>query len=96
MGNIESAPKPFPYGTCRVKITGGSRVALNPLEVNMFKPGDIITGTASLDLRENYPAYNLTVGLFGYKEVHFYHDPGSDRNVKVYGWDQLYCVRSVL
>ena len=56
----------------------------------MFMPGDTVTGVVELDLRDSYPAYSLKIGICGFKEVHFYHDPGSDHDVKVYNWDQLY------
>ena len=45
-----------------------------------FKPGDVISGTASIDLQKSYKSYKLTVGVFECALVHFYYDRGSDRN----------------
>ena len=62
----------------------------------MFRPGDTIRGVVTLQLKENYPSYGLSIGLCGYQKVHFMYDHGSTYDCEAMKWDQIYQVKETL
>ena len=78
MGNNQ--PKPFEGGRVTLKVNCAPNQISSNGQLFKFKPGDVITGYAGIDLQQPYKSYKLTVGIFECVLVHFYYDRGSDRN----------------